>query len=65
MCKLYAYCRVSTQKQDLQRQIDNICKRVKDGMAAKKNKAAAKGITVTYGAKQVIKLITKKSLSAS
>lgn len=26
MCKLYAYCRVSTQKQELQRQIDNIGK---------------------------------------
>ena len=26
MCKLYAYCRVSTQRQDLQRQIDNIRK---------------------------------------
>lgn len=26
MCKLYAYCRVSTQRQDLQRQIDNITK---------------------------------------
>ena len=42
----------------------DICKRVKDGMAAKKNKAAAEGITVTYGAKQGVKLITKKSLSA-
>ena len=26
MCKMYAYCRVSTQRQDLQRQIDNITK---------------------------------------
>lgn len=26
MCKVYAYCRVSTQKQELQRQIDNISK---------------------------------------
>ena len=26
MCKLYAYCRVSTQRQDIQRQIDNIRK---------------------------------------
>ena len=42
----------------------DICKRVKDGMAAKKNKAAAEGITVTYGAKQGVKLITKKSISA-
>ena len=26
MSKVYAYCRVSTKRQDLQRQIDNICK---------------------------------------
>ena len=38
--------------------------RVKNGMAAKKNKAAAEGITVTYEAKQVVKLTTKKSISA-
>ena len=42
----------------------DICKRVKDGMAAKKNKAAAEGIIVTYGAKQGVKLTTKKSVFA-
>ena len=42
----------------------DICKRVKDGMAAKKNKAAAEGIIVKYGAKQGVKLTTKKSVFA-
>lgn len=42
----------------------DICKRVKDGMQAKKNKAAAEGIVITYGAKQGVKLTTKKSITA-
>lgn len=42
----------------------DICKRVKDGMQAKKKKLAEQGITVTYGAKEGVKLTTKKSISA-
>ena len=42
----------------------DICKRVKEGMCSKKEKAAANGITVTYGAKQGVKLTTKKSIAA-
>ena len=42
----------------------DICKRVKDGMQAKKKKAAEMGITVHYGAKLGVKLTTKKSISA-
>lgn len=42
----------------------DICKRVKDGMQAKKLKAAENGVTITYGAKQGVKLTTKKSIAA-
>ena len=42
----------------------DICKRVKDGMAAKKNKAAAEGITVKYGLEKGAKLTVKKEAPA-
>jgi len=42
----------------------DICKRVKEGMQAKKNKAAAEGITIQYGLDKGAKLTTKKSISA-
>lgn len=42
----------------------DICKRVKDGMQAKKLQAAENGVTITYGAKQGVKLTTKKSIAA-
>ena len=42
----------------------DICKRVKDGMQAKKRKAAEMGITIKYGAKEGVKLNVKKSAPA-
>ena len=42
----------------------DICKRVREGMQAKKNKAAAEGITIHYGLTKGDKLTTKKSLAA-
>ena len=42
----------------------DICKRVKEGMAAKKNKAAAEGITVKYGLEKGAKLTVKKAAPA-
>lgn len=42
----------------------DICKRVKDGMRSKKEKAALEGITIIYGAKQGVKLNVKKAAPA-
>ena len=42
----------------------DICKRVKEGMAAKKLKAAEQGINIKYGLEKGAKLTTKKSISA-
>ena len=42
----------------------DICKRVKEGMQAKKNKAAAEGITITYGLEKGAKLTVKKAAPA-
>lgn len=42
----------------------DICKRVKEGMQAKKHKAAEQGIIIAYGAKEGVKLTTKKSITA-
>ena len=39
----------------------DICKRVKDGMQAKKDKAAAEGLTVHYGLEKGAKLTVKKA----
>ena len=47
-----------------EKESQDICRRVKDGMQAKKRKAAEQGITITYGAKEGVKLTTKKSISA-
>lgn len=42
----------------------DICKRVKDGMRTKKEQAAKQGITITYGLTKGDKLTTKKSIEA-
>jgi len=42
----------------------DICKRVKDGMQAKRDKAAAEGITIHYGLDKGAKLNVKKSAPA-
>ena len=42
----------------------DICKRVRDGMQAAKNKAAMEGEVKTYGAVPGVKLTTKKSVEA-
>lgn len=42
----------------------DICKRVREGMQAKKKKLAEQGITITYGVKEGTKITTKKSISA-
>lgn len=39
----------------------DICKRVREGMQAKKNKAAAEGLTVHYGLEKGAKLTVKKA----
>lgn len=47
-----------------QKERDDLCKRVSDGMESKKVKLAKQGITVTYGLKKGTKLTTKKSIQA-
>jgi DNA invertase Pin-like site-specific DNA recombinase len=42
----------------------DICKRVKDGMQTKKDKAAAEGITIHYGLEKGAKLTVKKAAPA-
>ena len=47
-----------------QKEREDLCKRVSDGMESKKIQLAKQGITVTYGLKKGTKLTTKKSIQA-
>ena len=61
---LLAKRQITVTFEQSQKERDDICTRVRDGMRSKKEEAERNGLTVSYGAKRGAKLTTRKSISA-